>query len=180
MKFNNLIPLIGFVCLSFSCSLITTESSFVDLDSKNKEDANLAYKNFYKGGMSKIGTLINYTDNLSEYKGDIYMNALSSYRVDEVSVAIISMYLIEAILQKKEVPYLSPFVLSKSSKEELLPKKNSEEEIQHLSKIYKNWYDTYKEEITNPVNTEQIPAPLSQSNFYWYGQNISDTTQRPR
>lgn len=151
--------------------LLGNASEIEDLFSKDVTKANIAYDKLFASGFESVPLLIKIIKSDEKFYGDSYVNSISSMTLENITVGIISMYLIDCICKKDKYLYLCPYLVPRrdgGSNNEYIPLRENDEKyleiINKVSEIYKIWYiDEFSK------NKNNIKLPLFGEKYYWYG-----------
>lgn len=150
---------------------IKPENHLMELvnDLSNEERCDEAYKKISKLGKEMIPFLLENSTSEEEYKSSIY-HLRSSLLIAKPQVGVVSLYLIESILEKRLRPYKLPLIINEKDK---FPYNNSgnlfpttrKEYIKEETEYYHKWWEKVKD-----LNLEEIrkTSPLENTELRWY------------
>lgn len=132
-------------------------------DSKNADEA---YIKLYNMGKDVIPFLIKNATSKKIFPGRAHINSLSSLLTDREKVGVISLYIIECILNQNLSPHLNAIILEKNKKFPT-PLRTEDEIIIRAISAYKSWWKINKNKPLSQIIKEDR-NPLRGTNLHWY------------
>jgi hypothetical protein len=138
------------------------------LSDVNKGDD--AYRKIFSMGKEVIPLLIANSANKNIYEGSIVYDYTSSFLTDKPTIGLVSLFLIEAILNNELVPYHAPLILSEEDKFPYrvgiskLPR-TSESNLEKAKLYYELWWEHVKDQSLEDIRKT---TPLKNTDLRWF------------
>ena len=126
--------------------------------------SDVAYTILLTTGTNCIPFLLEEVDCTNTYKGFAYVNRRSSVIGEPPTIGIVSLYLIESVIQGKRYPHFNPILCNKDGR------KHKQQSLQTMAaELYRSWW---KQHCTSGVEAICAPtnSPLDGTQLFWYGR----------
>jgi hypothetical protein len=139
------------------------QTSIQDLEHPDRsKDAYLA---IIRIGKPAIPHLIANFANTNSFDVDIATSPVSSFRPEDVTVGLISLYLVDCIVSGEEHPHLSPIIRKTTPYAPgRIPIRTEEDVLRKAAVYYSLWWVTWR---SADWEKAEIPLPLKGKDLMW-------------
>ncbi len=145
------------------------------LENVDYNSANEAYMRLFLKGKAAIPHLIANADNTKTFHGNIDINQLSSL-ITEPTVGVISLYIIECVLNPDLYPHPHSTARIWESKEPVVGIKTEPVVLHKAKKAYEIWWKRNKNKPLKEI-IETDGNPLKDTGLHWHGGTAKNSKQ---